>query len=377
MRTFYQLELSCARASNPHSRWFSHPRRKQRGIENLFRKTVRAEVLSSAPYSYFNMASKKTSVSFNRLLSLIALVALAVTIFSSAPETFAQRTRKKPTGVSASNKSLIVRTEANAIVWLDEVRRGVTDAEGKLNIEKVAAGRHQLRVRANGFREKTLAILPTQRGQIEVRLTRTTDEAELIFQQAEAAREKAKDEESRRAAAQLYRRAIEIRPSYPAAHVGLARLLLDLNNYKKGLAEIDEARRARPVYAEASAVEGRIYRYAAFWDDAIASFRRAIREARGFQPEAHTGLALLLEEKGMNEEAAAEFRTAINQLSDSEPVIYQLLGSVYEKMEKYKEAVEAYEKYLQLAPEGNLAPAVRSIIDQLRKQAEEQSTQPD
>ena len=75
--------------------------------------------------------------------------------------------------------------------------------------------------------------------------------------------------------------------------------------------------RDRPVYAEASAVEGRIYRYAAFWDDAIASFRRAIREARGFQPEAHTGLALLLEEKGMNEEAAAEFRTAITQLSDT------------------------------------------------------------
>ena len=58
-------------------------------------------------------------------------------------------------------------------------------------------------------------------------------------------------------------------------------------------------------------------------------------------------------------------------------MIYQLLGAIYEKMEKYKEAVEAYEKYLQLAPEGNLAPAVRSIIDQLRKQAEEQSTQPD
>jgi hypothetical protein len=47
-------------------------------------------------------------------------------------------------------------------------------------------------------------------------------------------------------------------------------------------------------------------------------------------------------------------------------------------MEKYKEAVEAYEKYLQLAPEGSLAPAVRSVIDQLRRQAEEQqSTQPE
>ena len=316
------------------------------------------------------------NLSFNRRLSAGTLIMLFISVTFSAPEAFAQRARKPP-AVSASTRSLTISTEANAIVWLDEVRRGVTDAEGKLTLEKVAAGRHTLRVRASGFRERTLPLLPAQRGLVEVRLTRTTDEAELIFQQAEGAREKAKDEESRRAAAELYRRAIKLRPAFPAAHVGLARILLDLNDYKKALGEIDEARDSRPIYPEASAVEGRIYRYAAFWDDAIASFRRAIREARGFQPEAHTGLALLLEEKGMNEEAVAEFRTAINQLSDSEPVIYQLLGAVYERMEKYKEAVESYEKYLQLAPEGNLAPAVRSVIDQLRKQAAEQSTQPD
>jgi hypothetical protein len=321
------------------------------------------------------MVARNTNVFFNRLILLTAIATLSVLF--SASHVFAQRTGKKP-AVSASTKSLTIRTEANAIVWLDEVRRGVTDAEGKLSLEKVTAGRHTLRVRASGFRERTLPLLPIQRGQVEVPLTRTTDEAELTFQQAESAREKAKDDESKRAAAELYRRAIKLRPAFAAAHVGLARVLLDLNDYKKALGEIDKARATRPIYAEASAVEGRIYRYAAFWDDAIASFRRAIREARGFQPEAHTGLALLLEEKGMNEEAAAEFRIAINQLSDSEPVIYQLLGAIYEKMEKYKEAVEAYEKYLELAPEGNLAPAVRSVIDQLRKQAaEQQSTQPD
>jgi tetratricopeptide (TPR) repeat protein len=327
------------------------------------------------------MGSKVKAVrghpSFNRLSHIAALAMLCALVFSSAPAIFGQRSRKKPAVASTATKSLNVRTEANAIIWLDEIRRGVTDTEGKLTLEKVSAGRHTLRVRASGFRERTLSLLPAQRGPVEVRLVRTTDEAELTFQRAETARETARDTESRQAAAELYRRAIELRPAFPAAHVGLARLLLDMNDYKRALGEIDEARSSRPVYPEASAVEGRIYRYAAFWDDAIASFRRAIREAHGFQPEAHTGLALLLEEKGMNEEAVAEFRTAINQLSDSEPVLYQLLGAVYERMEKYKEAVAAYEKYLQLAPEGNLAPAVRSVIDQLRKQSEEQSTQPD
>ena len=162
---------------------------------------------------------------------------------------------------------------------------------------------------------------------------------------------------------------MKLRSAFPAAHVGLARVLLDLNQYQRALDEIEAARRTRPAYAEASAVEGRINREAAFTDEAIQSFRRSIREARGFQPEAHVGLARVLEDKGQFEEAIAEFRKAIDQLSDSEPVIYQLLGAAYERTQNYKEAVTAYEKYLALAPNGTLAPAIRSIIEQLRRDA--------
>lgn len=315
-----------------------------------------------------NTALQKISISFNRSLMFSALVGLCA-LLTFAHDVPAQR--KRTVAASAPAKSVSVQTEPEAIVWLDEVRRGVTDRDGTLEIKDIKAGRHTLRVRASGFREKMLPLPASQRGQIKVSLVRTTDKAELLFQQAETAREKAKDDEARKDAAELYRSALKVRSAYPAARVGLARVLLDLNDYTGALDEIVRARRARPIYPEASAVEGRIQRIAAFIDEAIASFRRSIREARGFQPEAHTGLALIYEEKGMNEEAVEEFRAAIAQLSDTEPVLYQLLGAVYEKMSKYKEAVEAYEKYLQLAPEGSLAPAVRSIIDQLRRQAAE------
>ncbi len=308
------------------------------------------------------------------MLVITAGIFVAAT-FSAAPAALAQRRRNKSVA-STSNKSITVQTEASAIIWLDEVRRGVTDAAGKLTIINIAPGRHTLRVRASGFSEKTLTLLATKRGNIKVALARTTNEAELFFQQAEAARESARDEEARRAAAELYRRALEKRPRFPAAHVGLARVLLDLNDTNEALEQIAQARRDRALYPEASAVEGRILREAAFTDRAIESFRRSIREARGFQPEAHTGLARVYEDKGMYEEAAAEFRAAIAQLSDTEPVLYQLLGAAYEKQEKYKEAVAAYEKYLQLAPEGTYASALRSILDQLRQQAAEQQSNP-
>lgn len=311
----------------------------------------------------------------SRALVLFVLASLFV-LLPATPDVWAQRKKSSAATASTSVKSVTVQTEAGAAVWLDEVRRGTTDAEGRLEIKNVSAGRHTLRVRAAGFKEKLLTLLPTQRGQLKVPLLPTTDRAELLFQQAEAARETARDDEARKAAAELYRSALKARPAYAAARVGLARVLLDLNDYTAALEQIGQARRARPVYPEASAVEGRILRASAFTDEAVEAFRRSIREARGFQPEAHTGLALVLEDKGMNEEAAEEFRAAISQLSDTEPVLYQLLGAVYEKMERYKEAVEAYEKYLQLAPEGNLAPAVRSIIDQLRRQAAEQDAPP-
>ncbi len=68
----------------------------------------------------------------------------------------------------------------------------------------------------------------------------------------------------------------------------------------------------------------------------------------------------------------AAYLKAVAQLSDTEPVLYELLGRVYERQEKYKQAVAAYEKYLALAPNGKLAPAIESVIEQLRKQPAEQ-----
>ncbi|HEV8168566.1 MAG TPA: tetratricopeptide repeat protein [Pyrinomonadaceae bacterium] len=264
--------------------------------------------------------------------------------------------------------ALTITTEPNAIVWIDEIRRGTTDASGKLVVNKVSAGRHSVRVRANGFKETVTPLLPGRRT-LAVKLITTTDPAELKFQEAETAREKARDDASLQKAADLYRETIKLRPAFPAAHVGLARVLMDRNEFKEAHAEIEAARRTRPAYAEASAVEGRIYREEAFGDDAIRSFRRAIREGGGVQPEAYVGIARVLEDKGQHAEAIVEYKRALAQLSDSEPIIYQMLGAAYEKIEKPKDAVTAYEKYLELAPNGSYAAAIRSILEQLKREA--------
>ena len=268
----------------------------------------------------------------------------------------------------AQSPALTITTEPNAIVWIDEIRRGTTDASGKLTLTKLSPGRHTVRVRANDFKEATAVLLPGRRT-LAIKLVGTSDPAILMFHQAEQAREQARDDAARENAAELYREALKNPPPNAAAHVGIARLMLDLNKFKEAHAAIDAARKIRRSYPEASAVDGRIYREEGFTDDAIASFRRSIREANGVQPEAHVGLARVYEDKGDFALAIAELRKALGQLSDSEPVIYQMLGAAYEKVNKPKDAVVAYEKYLQLAPNGSYATAIRSILNQLKREA--------
>src|SRR5688500_15998222 len=155
----------------------------------------------------------------------------------------------------SAQSPLVITSEPNAIVWIDEVRRGTTDASGKLSLTKVTSRRHTVRVRATGFKEAT-AVLPPGRRALAVKLVPTTDQAEQALPNAETAREQARDVAASDTAAELYRETIKLRASHAAAHVGLARLLLDMNKCAVALDEIDAARRSSPVYPVASAVEG-------------------------------------------------------------------------------------------------------------------------
>jgi len=276
--------------------------------------------------------------------------------------------RPRETTAPSNARTVTVLSEPKAIVWIDEIRRGVTGDNGALSSLRLTPGTHTLRVRATGFKEVSMPITTLQRGEIAVHLVRTTDQSELAFQKAEDARESARDEPARQSSVDLYRRAIKLRPAVAAAHIGLARVLLDLNDTNGALAEVEAARRARAVYPEASAVEGRIYRETGQTDEAIGAFNRAIREAHGFQPEAHVGIGRVYEDKGDYELAAREFKIAVDQLADTEPIIYQLLGAAYEKTGSNRDAIAAYENYLRLAPNGSMAQAVRSIVEQLKTQ---------
>lgn len=288
-----------------------------------------------------------------------------------------------PQGAAAQDtdvRSVTIVSEPNATVWIDGLRYGTTDTEGRLTVSSVVAGRHTIRVRANGFKDGSKAITAAQAGEIAIPLTKTTDEAELAFQQGEVF-----STVDRQKAADAYLKAIKLRPGYTDAYIGLARVYQDGGKLEDAEKAIRDVRKTKPALPEASVIMGRIYKGWGEEEKAIAQFKRAIKEGRGIQPEAYTGLGLLyndraeasagagdFEQEAANyAEAAKNFSIAAKQLGGSPDavVVYQLLGLVYERQKKNKEAIAVYQNFLRIFPNTPEATTVRSFIEQLRKQS--------
>lgn len=306
------------------------------------------------------------------------LVILTFLLISGALSTAAQTRRAPP----VAERSVTILTEPGASVWLNGVNRGVTNETGRLLIKLIPAGKHILKVRADGFGQITQDLLATQKGEIKVVLTKTNDEAELAFQQAEnsAATDAEKSEE-------FYRRAIQLRPKYAEAYIQLARLLAGEGLYEDAHDAIAKARKILPADPVVSAVEGRVFMSEGDEEGAITAYKRAIREGRGFQPEANTGLALLYKDRAESfaasgdfqgeqvsfEESVKFFAPAVKQLAGAPDavIIYQLYGLVLERMHRYQEAIRVYEEFLRYFPDISESESVRSFIIQLKKQLAE------
>lgn len=311
----------------------------------------------------------------------LPIFAIAVVFCFASSGVFAQPAKR--TAPAAASRSLTVATEPNASVWLDGVLYGKTDSSGRLTIKNVTAGAHAVRVRAAGYKEVSKPLTPAQRGEFVVTLTKTDDAAELAFQQAESLT--SSDREKSIAA---YKKAIAARPGYLDAYIGMARVYSEAGDFDNAMKAIREARKIKPGNAEISAIEGRLYKDGGDEEKAIAAFKRAITEGRGFQPEAYTGLGLLYKDRAENagagsdlsqeaanyREAAKYLSTAVRQLGSAPDgiVVYQLLGLIYEKQKKYKEAIALYEDFLRVFPDSAEATAVQSFITQIKKQMAEQ-----
>lgn len=283
-------------------------------------------------------------------------------------------------GASRSHgfRSIRIETQPSATVFIDGVRFGKTGQDGVLEIKTIATGSHLVKLRADGFGEQTVPLPATRKGSLKVTLKKTNDQAELTFQEAERLSLVDRDK-----AIAAYKKTIKLRPSMVDAYIALARNFTEAGDYDSAAKAIADVRKVTPGLAEASAVEGRIFKESGYEDKAIASFKRAITEGRGVQPEAYAGLGLLYKEKAEGSGGAGDFEQesanyaeslkylekSIKQLSGAPDsmVMYQLVGLIYEREERFDEAIALYQEFLQIFPDTPEATAVRSFITQIKK----------
>jgi tetratricopeptide (TPR) repeat protein len=293
---------------------------------------------------------------FCRLLLLASLVLQTATS--------AQRPRSV-----VSPSDFVVRAPVGTIIWVDRLRYGkVTDSE-TLVIRNLVAGPHTLRARLTGKQEKSQSFnTSTGSREVTVKLALPAGKAEAHFQAAEELRESGKNKD----AIKEYRLALSLsKRGYAAARIGLARSLLATEEYEGAVTEGRRALNDSGGHnAEAHTVIANTRRFQGLYDQAITGYQTALEQARNVSPEAHTGLALTFQERNRADDAIKHYRIACDQSNDTEPVIYFLLGGALERAMRMKEALTAYERYLELEPSGKQSNAVRSIIKQLKREVQ-------
>lgn len=171
------------------------------------------------------------------------------------------------------------------------------------------------------------------------------------------------------AAVDAYRQALAIKPNSWRVHYNLAEALYASEQYaesekeyrlvltlQSGVLSI----RAHHFLGLALYKQGRI-------DEAIAEYRAAIEKAEGNYAEARYNLGISLLEQKKPVEAEQQFKLALEQEKKPWPEAQYNLAKAIEAQKRYREAADAYDVYLKLAPDAEDAKRMREYVEYLRR----------
>jgi tetratricopeptide (TPR) repeat protein len=162
-------------------------------------------------------------------------------------------------------------------------------------------------------------------------------------------------------AIKAYGKAIDLRPFYADAHVGLGDALAAKGDVDAAVAAYQRGIEYNPMNARVHVSLGKIY-YSekGLYYESVTAYKKAIDLDPGYL-DARMGLAEVYEDKGLYEEAIAEYRKVVDSDAKNTGALYNL-ALVYEKVDP-REAITLWERYIGLA--GNL-PSEKDWVDVAR-----------
>jgi tetratricopeptide (TPR) repeat protein len=163
-------------------------------------------------------------------------------------------------------------------------------------------------------------------------------------------------------AVEAYTKAIELRPFYADAHVGLGEARAAKGDVDGAVAAFEKALVHNPVNPRVHLALGKIYHTEKeLYYEAVDAYKRAIDLDPDSVP-ARMGLGEVYEEKGLYKEALEEYRRVIELDGKHTGALYNL-ALVYEKIDP-REAMVQWERYIELASQ---LPSEKDWVDLARQ----------
>jgi tetratricopeptide (TPR) repeat protein len=162
-------------------------------------------------------------------------------------------------------------------------------------------------------------------------------------------------------AIKAYAKAIELRPFFAEAHVGLGDALAAKGDVDPAVAAYQKGLEFNPMNSKVHVSLGKIY-YSekGLYYESVTAYKKAIELDPTFL-DARMGLAEVYEDKGLYKEAIEEYRKVVDADAKNTGALYNL-ALVYEKVDP-KESITLWERYIGLA--GSL-PAEKDWVDVAR-----------
>ena len=159
-------------------------------------------------------------------------------------------------------------------------------------------------------------------------------------------------------AIKAYTKAIELRPFFAEAHVGLGDALAAKGDIDPAVAAYRKGLEYNPMNAKVHVSLGKIYyTEKGLYYESVTAYKKAIELDPSYL-DARTGLAEVYEDKGLYKEAIEEYRKVVDADAKNTGALYNL-ALVYEKVDP-KEAIILWERYIGLA--SNL-PSEKDWVD--------------
>jgi len=162
-------------------------------------------------------------------------------------------------------------------------------------------------------------------------------------------------------AVEAYTKALELRPFYAEAHVGLGEARAGQGQVDGAVAAYQKAVQHNPLNPRVHASLGKIY-YAekGLYYESVTAYKKAI-ELDPMYIDARMGLAEVYEDKGLYPEAIVEYKKVTEQDPRNTGAVYNL-ALVYEKVDP-KESIVLWERYIQMA---GAIPSEKDWVDLAR-----------